>query len=130
MISITVRGKPTSVQKSGRADRWKDSIRSRVPASIEVMDGPVKLLIIYVFNGEAHPDLDNIIKPIADALSDIVYLDDRQVVDPQVAKYPFEDVLDLPRGDLPDAVPEEVNREPHDFVYIQAMSASGKVRFS
>jgi crossover junction endodeoxyribonuclease RusA len=43
--------------------------------------GRVMLIIMYFYESESSMDIDNIPKPIADALKGLVYLDDEQVTD-------------------------------------------------
>ncbi len=45
----------------------------------------VAISIVYYYEGET-PDVDNVIKPIQDALKGVVYLDDAQVVKAESAK--------------------------------------------
>jgi crossover junction endodeoxyribonuclease RusA len=83
-IEILVDGTPVSHQaKSSRSrERWKKKVAASAQASVPVGATPiateVSVSITYFYETEA-PDVDNIIKPIQDALNGIVYVDDTQV---------------------------------------------------
>lgn len=78
-----VRGTPVSSQAKRTKAAWKAKVASQCPSS----SGPptatdVSVAITYYHDGAAPAvDIDNIIKPIQDAMIGIVYLDDRQVAD-------------------------------------------------
>lgn len=75
-------GVPISVQASGTSRaRWKVEVASAAKAAWGAdppLDVEVLLRITY-FHESAPLDVDNMIKPIQDALNGIVYLDDKQV---------------------------------------------------
>lgn len=56
-----------------------------MPPNTAPYHGDVSLSITYYYDGDA-PDVDNIIKPIQDALIGIVYRDDSQVVHAQSSR--------------------------------------------
>lgn len=60
----------------------RDTAAPGMGAAIE----PVAAKIIYFATAEAVGDVDNIVKPILDALADIVYVDDGQVESVTVCK--------------------------------------------
>lgn len=50
------------------------------PRNQQLITGPVKIIITHFYKTSS-PDVDNIIKPIQDALIGLVYVDDSQVVE-------------------------------------------------
>jgi len=75
-------GVPKSVQASGSSkSRWKAEVALAAQAAWGTdppLDVEVLLRLTY-FHESAPLDVDNMIKPIQDALIDIVYADDKQV---------------------------------------------------
>lgn len=84
-FEFNVQGTPVSLQAK-RADarsQWKERVKS---ASREVLpDGffstaePLSVTILYFPDAQMQGDIDNIVKPILDALCRHVYIDDHQV---------------------------------------------------
>ena len=82
-IEILVDGTPVSLQAKGRSRvRWKARVshaaQSALPNGAQPIKDEVTVCITYFYETDG-PDVDNIIKPIQDALNGIVYEDDRQV---------------------------------------------------
>jgi len=83
-FEFTIEGPPVSLQtrNRGRLQAWKDRVNRAARASWPVDTPPVEsevtVSITYFYVSEA-PDVDNIIKPIQDALVGLVYTDDTQV---------------------------------------------------
>lgn len=80
-----VQGTPRSSQaKSASKNAWKSKVANEATQAIDGGLTPtntaVKVQITYYYEGDT-PDVDNIIKPIQDALNGIVYVDDNQVVE-------------------------------------------------
>lgn len=89
----SIQAKPTSVQ------RWKalvsDAARSRIAEVVELPwldERPLSMSVYYFPPAPMDGDIDNIIKPIMDALVGVVYLDDRAVE--RVVAQKFEPGLD------------------------------------
>ena len=83
-FEFTIKGPPISQQaKSPSRRRWKTAVAAVASAKVQAGDIPtndeVAIKITYYYEGDT-PDVDNIIKPIQDALIGIVYVDDAQVV--------------------------------------------------
>lgn len=84
-FEFTIKGPPVSAQTRNRSrlEAWKTQIRnaarSEMPDGIAPCTVDVTVRITYYYEGDS-PDVDNIIKPIQDALNGVVYEDDRQVV--------------------------------------------------
>jgi crossover junction endodeoxyribonuclease RusA len=96
-FEFVIEGPPVSQQTRRRARRqaWVDEVRrraiSRWPAEEPPVTGMIRIEITHIFAGVAG-DLDNLAKPVLDALKALVYEDDRQVTDLTVRK------RDLTRG--------------------------------
>ena len=84
-FEFIIAGPPISQQSRNRArlQAWKRDVYQAAATrwqSVPPTDEMVKLNITYYYETMA-PDVDNIIKPIQDALIGLVYADDRQVTD-------------------------------------------------
>jgi crossover junction endodeoxyribonuclease RusA len=84
IVEFIIEGTPVSQQtkSSGSLRIWKDVVRleAKVNQIKSASLKSVKLTIIYFYDG-VNIDVDNIIKPIQDALIGVAYLDDKQVID-------------------------------------------------
>src|SRR6516225_10262980 len=84
-FEFLIRRRPLSQQaKSNRLRQWKEFVQSEArrywtPAHVPA-DGPICITLVYLYD-EAAPDVDNIMKPILDALIGIAYPDDAMVTD-------------------------------------------------
>ncbi|WP_435585849.1 RusA family crossover junction endodeoxyribonuclease [Micromonospora aurantiaca (nom. illeg.)] len=83
---FVVLGVPVSVQaKSTSRARWKASVRAAAEAAWPADSPPLqdKLQIhVTCYHDSAPPlDVDNMLKPIQDALNGLVYVDDEQLLD-------------------------------------------------
>jgi crossover junction endodeoxyribonuclease RusA len=83
-LEFVVAGVPVSGQSKSRGrEAWKAKIsnecRLQLPESAFLAQGPISILIYHFPDGEMMGDIDNIIKPILDALVAVVYIDDRLV---------------------------------------------------
>ncbi len=92
-LEFIVPGTPVS-QQAKRADSriaWKDRVkrasRSSLPEGHYSTDAPVSVTLFYFPAAEMQGDIDNIVKPILDALCQHVYVDDRQVERVWVQKF-------------------------------------------
>lgn len=78
---------PLSVQASGPSrERWKGVVaqaaRQRAEETVDFIwldDAPVAITIFYFPVGPMDGDIDNIVKPILDALNGHAYIDDRLI---------------------------------------------------
>lgn len=85
-LEFVVHGLPVSHQTNQRAKlrAWKEQVRQ---AAAKVWNKPPltdKLRIVVVHFCESHKllmDDDNMVKPVRDALNELVYIDDRQITD-------------------------------------------------
>lgn len=92
-IEFVVPGTAVSLQAKRRAsvDQWKDRIREHsreaLPDLHFVTDEPIAVTLFYFPDSEMQGDVDNIVKPILDALCRHIYLDDHQVERVSVQKF-------------------------------------------
>jgi len=84
-LEFLVVGTPVSLQAKRREsiDRWKAQIaaasRAALPEGHFASGSPIAATLFYFPASEMAGDIDNIVKPVLDALGRNVYLDDRQV---------------------------------------------------
>jgi crossover junction endodeoxyribonuclease RusA len=84
-IEFIVRGTPVSLQtkRAKSLEDWKNRVRSAsaavIPSPHFASDDRIAVTIYYLPSEPMQGDLDNIIKPILDALSRHIYIDDQQV---------------------------------------------------
>jgi crossover junction endodeoxyribonuclease RusA len=99
--------------------QWRDEVRrvaeqhwsTGEPPAI----GPIMLAITYFYESESSMDIDNIPKPISDALKGLVYLDDEQMTDVFCRKRNLNRNL---RVENPSRVLAEGFRRGNEFLYI------------
>jgi crossover junction endodeoxyribonuclease RusA len=90
-FEFIVDGPPVSQQTRNRTrlQEWKVTVKSAAqlywPQADTPTDQRIKLSITYYYDSTS-PDVDNIIKPIQDALIGLVYIDDEQIVDTSCSK--------------------------------------------
>lgn len=93
-FEFTILGPPVSSQTRNRArlQQWKQDVRAaaqlRVIAGAQPVLEPVQITITYYYEGDS-PDVDNIIKPIQDALNGVVFVDDAQLAETKSRKRPL-----------------------------------------
>ena len=84
-IEFLVNGTPVSAQtkRSAARDAWKSRVRTSstgaIPSPHFAFGGKISITLFYLPEEAMEGDIDNIIKPILDALSRHIYLDDQQV---------------------------------------------------
>ena len=91
-FEFLVAGTPVSLQSSADGiNQWKERVRAAatllLPENHFTIADPVRVDIFVFLDGDLAGDLDNIIKPIQDALNGLVYRDDHQVSHLNVAKF-------------------------------------------
>jgi crossover junction endodeoxyribonuclease RusA len=84
-LEFIVEGTPVSLQSHNRKilQAWKQKVRIAAQplwGNTAPVTFRVQVTLTYFYRAEA-TDVDNIIKPILDALNDLVYKDDKQVTD-------------------------------------------------
>jgi Holliday junction resolvase RusA-like endonuclease len=131
-LEFIVIGTPKSVQAPSRAKaKWKADVRSSAIAAaglasiVPTTDVRVTILYFYV---RTDLDVDNIVKPILDAMNSIAYIDDDQVIDLIAAKrdlandYTVAAVSPVLAAQLPGP-----GRAASDFVFVRVEAADTKV---
>lgn len=96
VFRIWVPGIPKSFGSKGAKSKYyrqriQEATRTQVPYPIE--SGRIDIEIFFVSPRSIRADVDNIIKPILDALEDIVYFDDNQVRSIRAVAIPPEDFV-------------------------------------
>ena len=89
-FEFTIKGPPVSQQTRNRErlQQWKNDVKTAAESAwngARPLTRPVSLTITYYYE-ELSPDVDNIIKPIQDALVGVILDDDTQVVDIKARK--------------------------------------------
>lgn len=100
-LEILIGRRPVSVRTRKRAvyRAWKRLVNAearRVWAGRPIHAGEVRLTVVFLC-ADAPIDVDNVIKPIQDALSGVVYADDVKVTDVDCHRRYFSDPIDLAR---------------------------------
>jgi len=90
------------------------------PAGELPATGQVMLTITYFYESESSMDIDNIPKPISDALKGLVYLDDEQVTDALCRK---RSLSSNSRIENPSSVLTEGLSRGNEFLYIVVVEA-------
>ncbi len=99
-FEFLIRSRPVSQQtrRQTRLREWKDFVRREAERSWTPRhapaDGPVCVTLIYLYD-EAALDVDNIIKPIQDALVGLIFLDDAMVTDVIIRRRHLRGTFDL-----------------------------------
>lgn len=94
-FEFTIQGPPVSNQTRNRArlQQWKTDVRTAAQALVAAGAAPVpyavRFTVTYYYEGDS-PDVDNIIKPIQDALNGVVFVDDAQVAETKARKRPLD----------------------------------------
>ena len=97
-IEFIVEGTAISLQASGPTkSAWKETIRASgagvAPGGSWALTERVAVTIYYFPEGEMIGDVDNIVKPILDALAKFIYIDDRQVERVVVQKFEPDNIF-------------------------------------
>ena len=92
-IEFVVQGTPVSLQakRAEALKAWKTRVReasySGLPEGHFSTDRPVSVTLYYFPDGQMQGDVDNIVKPVLDALCRHIYFDDHQVERVWVQKF-------------------------------------------
>ena len=92
-VEFIVKGTPVSLQakRAASRDEWKQRVRTAssgaLPSPHFVSDEKVAVTLFYFPVERMKGDIDNIVKPVLDALSRHVYADDEQVERVVVQKF-------------------------------------------
>jgi crossover junction endodeoxyribonuclease RusA len=132
-FEFNVDGPPVS-QQARRPERlaaWKVSVRAKAhefwPKEAPAVEQEITVEITHFFEG-APADVDNIPKPILDALKGLVYVDDRQVTDLVSRRRPLGGPHKV--DSLSPTLAEGL-AEGREFLHIRIVAASdeGELRF-
>lgn len=127
-IEFIVEGTAISLQASGSTRAaWKQRIRAAgdlvVPGGSWALTDRIAVTIYYFPEGEMTGDIDNIVKPILDAMTQFIYVDDQQVERVVVQKFEPDNVFSFsnPSATLVAALAKEgsslyikVTDDPHE----------------
>lgn len=109
-VEFVVPGTPISFAASANSRHaWQTRIREAVqpllPQNYFAAQNPVQVTIFFFADTPVRFDIDNIVKPILDALKGCVFIDDRQVERLVVQKFEPERLFTFsdPSGELSDA---------------------------
>lgn len=84
-FEFIVEGVPVSAQAKNTLKRWKQEVTDAAKLAWPKSEVPIKheLQIVITYFYDLYPvgDMDNIIKPIQDALIGLIYEDDHQIAD-------------------------------------------------
>ena len=95
---VWVQGFPKSQQGSS-FDRYRKKIRRAAQEKFSApLDGQVEVEVVFADKRERRPDVDNVVKPIVDALKGVAYHDDSQVVSATANLIPVRDDLRVDGG--------------------------------
>ena len=92
-IEFLVKGTPVSLQAKRPEARlqWKERVKvassEAIPEGHFANDDGIAITLYYLPDGQMQGDIDNIIKPILDALNAHIYMDDTQVERVVVQKF-------------------------------------------
>lgn len=127
-LEIVVRGIPVSLQGSPRSKAaWRDTIKSAadevIPGGSWALTDRLAVTIYYFPEGQMLGDVDNIVKPILDAMIPYVYVDDSLIDRVVVQRFEVEHVFSFtdPTPALSAALLEEgpalyirITDDPHE----------------
>jgi hypothetical protein len=119
-FEFVIEGPPVSQQTRRRARRraWIQEIRGviidRWPADEPPALGPIRVIVTYVY-AEVAVDLDNLAKPVLDALKGLVYQDDGQITDIAMRK---RDVARDLRISTPSPILLDALRRGKEFLHV------------
>ncbi len=102
-IEFLVHGTPVSLQRKRRAAiaEWQERVKTAstvaIPAPHFVSDGRIAVTLYYLPGEPMEGDIDNIVKPILDALCHHIYIDDKQVERVVVQKFEPANIFNFER---------------------------------
>lgn len=121
-VEFLIEGTPLSLQASGKSkESWKKHVKASSYAGLPEQhiwfEGPVAITIFYFPPERMEGDIDNIVKPMLDALCAHIYKDDQQVVRVTIQKFEPGQPMEFanPSAILTDAL---VGTRPLTYVHI------------
>jgi Holliday junction resolvase RusA-like endonuclease len=113
-IEFQIEAVPLSLQASAASrEAWRQQIRTVIDQTLDpsgwATESPVTVTIFYFPDGPMTGDIDNIVKPILDALKPRIYVDDSQVERVWVQKFESERAFQIrePTAKLAEAIDTE-----------------------
>jgi len=130
LFEFTVEGPPLSHQTRDKKKlkAWKEKVRraARTYWNSGPLTIPLQITVAYYHEGAAvEVDNDNMIKPIQDALNNLVYSDDKCITDTIIRKTPIDGPI-YPRG--LSLVLLEAFSKGNEFLHIQLDRAPDHTR--
>ena len=110
-VEFVIPNRPLSLQAADRANyqeykRYVGVLANMAWGSAPIEEGEVNVSIVFLCDNRAAIDVDNIIKPIQDAMNDIIYSDDVSVTDCDSHRRYVKEGIDL--TDLPPVLIEMI----------------------
>jgi hypothetical protein len=121
-LEFIVNGTAVSLQAKRRKSvrewqgRVREASRAALPEGHFVAEGPIAVTLYYFPDAEMQGDIDNIVKPILDALSQHIYLNDHQVQRVLVQKFEPDNVF---RFRSPSTVLGDALARPKPALYVR-----------
>lgn len=121
ILEFLISKRPVSLQTRNRRNlqEWKDFVRHEASkfwtGQPPIQGNDLRLTLVYLCD-ESPPDIDNIIKPIQDALVGLVFEDDNLIADVDSHRRFLSEPLDLAR--LPNLLVEG-SLLGEEFVYVK-----------
>jgi len=105
-IEFTFEGPPLSLQSKNKTrkraykSRVEAAAKNVLPQGFILITDEINIVITYYYEGTT-PDIDNIIKPIQDALIGVVYADDSQIAETRSRKREIDSSYRVRNASLP-----------------------------
>lgn len=118
LFEYLIKKRPASVQSDGKT-AWKEKLAKSFQQkwrSKSLITYPVRFSIVYLCDKNCKTDVDNIIKPIQDALNKVVIQDDFQIIDVDAHRRLFSEPIDATK--LPELLRQGLLRSD-ECVYVQ-----------
>ncbi|QCI66734.1 RusA family crossover junction endodeoxyribonuclease [Phreatobacter stygius] len=121
-LEFVVEGTPVSLQTKRAASRieWqarvKEASKQALPEGHWATEGRVAATLYYFPDAAMEGDIDNIVKPILDALGRHIYIDDSQVERVVVQKFEPGNIFPFA---TPSSMLEEALRRPKPLLYVR-----------
>ncbi len=121
MFEFVVEGRPVSQYASAKTKfLYKEKVRAAIKHKVQaVLTTPIKIIITHYFEGRFPGDLDNISKPICDALIGTIYVDDLQIWERIARRKHLDNAHFLINGASKAVVEALLKRK--EFVYVEVM---------
>lgn len=120
-IEFFLSGVPASLSGSRRGiDAWKTRVETAARTALidghQLISKPLALEIVLLLDADMQGDIDNVVKPIQDAMNRVVYDDDHQIEQLTVVKFLSTRPLSISN---PSSKLEEAMAQERPLVYIK-----------